>query len=457
MKTNARSNLLDELTERWPVLQEPAQQQSVTEKLEDIAANEASRLAKLSETNAAKHTQPQTEELLATMPKEILVEARAMLESPCLMEVIVEDLDKLGVAGEGKVKQTLFLVGVSRRLQRPLAAMLQGPSSSGKSFLVTRMASLFPPEAVFMATQLTPEALYYMDPGSLVHRFVVVGERRRAEDDHAADATQALRQMLSEGRLSKAVPIQMNGVYRTVLMEQEGPISYVECTTLTEIFEEDANRCILLTTDERPEQTRRILTATAAAYSGGVTDDAQRIIDRHHALQRMLKSHTVLIPFAERLAELIDDKRVETRRAFPHLLGLIQACCLLHQRQRETDSDGRLLANEEDYFIARHLLAGPLSRQLGGQISEPAARFLDRLREWFSTEEMFTTSDARRKETGSKSSVYAWLKELREVGSVEQVEAPRGNQAAKWQIFSHGQSRDAVKVLPTIKEVFRTN
>lgn len=119
--------------------------------------------------------------------------------------------------------------------------------------MVSRVAGMFPPEAVLIATQLTPMALFYLDAGSLVHRLVVSGERRRAEDDEAADATRALREMLSEGRLSKLVPLKEDGRQRTVLVEQEGPIAYVENTTLTRVFNEDANRCILVNTDERAE------------------------------------------------------------------------------------------------------------------------------------------------------------------------------------------------------------
>ena len=113
------------------------------------------------------------------------------------------------------------------------------------------------------------------------------------------------------------MPVKEDGRQRTVLIEQDGPIAYIESTTLTRIFHEDANRAILLNTDERPEQTRRILKATAAAYGGGAVVDVEGIIDRHHALQRMLQPFAVVVPFAERLADAIDHHRVQARRAFP--------------------------------------------------------------------------------------------------------------------------------------------
>ena len=118
-------------------------------------------------------------------------------------------------------------------------------------------------------------------------------------------------------------------------VHQEGPIAYVESTTITNVFDEDANRCILLNTDEQPTQTRRILRRLASGYSGTAAEaETKAIVEKHWAMQRMLKGAAVVVPFAERLAEMLDDSRVEIRRAFPHLVSTIQASALLHQKQR---------------------------------------------------------------------------------------------------------------------------
>ena len=375
-----------------------------------------------------------------------------MLESPSLMQRIVEDIGLLGVAGEKEFAATVYLTGTSRLLPQPLAVIVQGPSSSGKSYVIKIAASLFPLEAVLVATTLTPQALYYMPAGSLVHRFIVAGERSRLENDDTAEATRSLREMISEGHLSKWAPIKEDGKLRTVQIKQNGPIAYIESTTLTKVFNEDANRCILLTTDEQPEQTRRILTRMAGIYSGSAANDMERIRQRHHAVQRMLEPYAVIVPYAARLAEKIDHHRVEARRGFPQLMSMIQASALLHQRQRQVDPEGRLLADADDYVLARHLLAGPMARQLGGAISEPAARFLDRLQEWFGSS-VFTSPGAKAKETGSKSSVYGWIGELYAAGLIEQIEKNQGNKAAQWQL-TDAPDPAAAAVLPSVEKVF---
>jgi hypothetical protein len=391
--------------------------------------------------------------LLAEMPTDVRAEAEALLRDPDLIDRVTEDVELQGVAGEKELVAALYLVFTSRKLRRPLAARLRGPSTSGKSHVIERTASLMPPEAVIRATQMTPQALFHMKKGSLRHKLIVAGERSRNEQDDAADATRALREMISAGRLSKLLPMKTGDALETVLVEQEGPIAFVESTTLAEVFAEDENRALPLYTDERPEQTRRIITAlanghTEQSHSGR---DPERVRLVHHAAQRLLQRREVAIPFAPRLGAKVPTDRVEARRAFPAVLSMVQASAILHQFQREQTADSRLIAIRADYAVAALLLAGPMRRLLGGGISEPARRFAERLREWFG-EEVFTVRQAQAKETTSRSSVYGWLTELRTAGLVEQVSESHGRTAATWQLKDVEHARTTV--LPSVEEVF---
>ncbi|MBA4063443.1 MAG: hypothetical protein C0501_06975 [Isosphaera sp.] len=259
-------------------------------------------------------------------PPDIRADAEALLGDPELIGRVCDDVAAVGVVGERELSLAVYLIGVSRLLPRPLAGIVRGSSSSGKSFLIESVASLFPPEAVVHATQMTPQALFHMPPDSLRHKWVVAGERSRLEDDDRAEATRALREMLSAGRLSKLMPMKVEGGrIETVAIEQDGPIAFVESTTLTQVFEEDANRCLLLQTDEREEQTRRIVTALANRHAAPRVGAPDRVRAVHHALQRMLPRADVRVPFADRIAAGFDCRRVEVRRAFPHLLALVQA------------------------------------------------------------------------------------------------------------------------------------
>jgi hypothetical protein len=162
-------------------------------------------------------------------------------------------------------------------------------------------------EGKLIATSMTPQSLYYLPPGRLHHVLVVAGERSRRMDEEVADATRALREMISSGRLSKWVPIKIGGELQTVEIVQEGPISFAESTTMEQIFAEDDNRMLSVYTDERVKQTGAVTKRQAAESAGEGGSDAAReaILLRHHAAQRLLRRKKVVIPFAFALEEEI--------------------------------------------------------------------------------------------------------------------------------------------------------
>jgi hypothetical protein len=64
----------------------------------------------------------------------------------------------------------------------------------------------------------------------------------------------------------------------------------------------------------------------------------------------------VVIPYAHVLADLIPANDVRMHRDFPQLLTVIQTLAVLHQRRRERDCQGRIIATIADYAQARWLL-----------------------------------------------------------------------------------------------------
>ena len=206
------------------------------------------------EAGAAIDNVDRSAKALADASAEDITAAEEFLKNPDLMDELGSDLGKLGIAGEIELGQTLYLIAVSRKLHKPLGSSVKSSSSSGKSFVVENVTSLVPPEDVLQATSITPSALYYMPPGSLKHMLVVVGERAHTnpgDQAETANATTAMREMQSRGRLDKLVTMKSDdGGMRTQHITQEGPIAYIDTTTQQEIFEEDATRMLSLATDE---------------------------------------------------------------------------------------------------------------------------------------------------------------------------------------------------------------
>jgi hypothetical protein len=358
--------------------------------------------------------------------------AKAMAHDPRLIERIAEDCGALGIVGERELAQTIYVVGTSRLLDKPLSAIVQGLTGAGKSFIVATVSRCFPVDAVLHATRMTPQAIYHT--GSLAHKFVVAGERSRRQDDDSADATAALRQLQSEGRITKLVTESEEGKFKSRLVEQQGPIAYVETTTLKpdRIFPEDLNRALLLKVNESEEQTRAILTHAAARYESVPTPNTEPIIARHREFQSMLKSVPVTIPFAHTIVDCIPARKPDARRVTNQVLSMIEAVALLHQYQRDRDDEGRLIATADDYAVARRLLFQPLSESLG--VPESAKQLFCALAKHFRGRNFTTSETLKLDRLASDSSVKNWLWQLSDHGCIRQVEPAKGPRPACWRL-----------------------
>lgn len=329
-----------------------------------------------------------TEEL-AKMPADVRDEAEQRLRAPQLVAQLRQDLELFGIAGESDTSLLVYLCSVSRHLESPLWITVQGPSSSGKTYIVERVAELVPSEAKVHAADMTQQALVYIEPAdALRHRFIVGGERRRAgrRQDESAERTRHLRNLWS-GETSILAPVKdrRTGRMTTERRTIYGPIAAVDTTTeqASRIDQEDLNRRVLVHTDESAMQTRRVLEHHAAASAGlGVGRAArQRLRLVHHAMQRLLADRVkqcgaeVLIPFAPKLVELFQDTKTEARRSYKQVQSLIEASAVLHLFQRDLD-EGEIVATVHDYALARTLLLPSLTEGAGG-LSASMRKLLD--------------------------------------------------------------------------------
>jgi len=361
--------------------------------------------------------------------------AKKFLQRQDLIEELLEHFRVIGIAGEQEAALATYLVGVSRLLPKPIAAIILGTSSSGKSYVIDRVGALFPDETVLRAHRMTPRALEYKPTGSLEHCFVAAGERSRRQDDSAAEATRALREMLSEGCLRlEVVEKGPDGKHATRTVHQPGPISFIESTTLglSQLFDEDRNRMLILQANESQQQTADVLSQIAMAAANPVNDGLKsQVTELHHTAQRLLEPLDVCVPYAPRLVGALPRDRVQVRRAFQHLLGLVKSMALLHQFQRDRDQDGRVTATIEDYDLVRKRFAGPIARSLGLELSQGSQTLWERLRCY---NNHFTISDLEKDNeiALSENSIRARVSELTKAGMVKVLQPGAGRRPATY-------------------------
>ena len=291
-------------------------------------------------------------------------EAMLLLEDPKLIDRILSDFDRCGLVGEAPNKLLCYLACVSRRLQQPLAVLIQSSSAAGKTTLMDAALRFMPPEETVRFSAMTGQSLYYMGPNSLKHKILAI-----AEEEGALQASYALKLLQSEGKLTLASTEKDSdtGRQQTQTYEVEGPVMMFLTTTAENPDPELQNRCITLRVNETAEQTAAIHARQRAAYAVGECADGAAICTLHQNAQRLLKPLKVIIPWAGQLTFRSDQTRM--RRDHQKYLSLIASLTLLHQYQRETCQRGDetcVVATLEDIEVANRLASEVLGQSLDG-------------------------------------------------------------------------------------------
>ena len=256
------------------------------------------------------------------------------LKHPDLLKNILADFNNAGVVGEETNKLVGYLAAVSRKLDKPLAVMVQSSSAAGKSSLMDAVLAMIPEEEKVQYSAMTGQSLFYMGQTDLKNKILAI-----AEEEGASNASYALKLLQSEGEVSIASTgkDETTGELVTKEYKVEGPVMLFLTTTAIDIDEELMNRCLVLSVNETREQTKAIHQRQRQGRTlEGLTLKQQKktLLCLHKNAQRLLRPLSIINPYADQLTFL--DSQTRTRRDHEKYLTLIDTIALLHQYQRQT-------------------------------------------------------------------------------------------------------------------------
>ena len=284
--------------------------------------------------------EPKEKEIKLTPQEE--AEALELLKDPNLIQRILKDFETCGIVGEETNKLVGYLAAVSRKLDAPLAVIVQSSSAAGKTSLMESILAFMPEEERVKYSAMTGQSLFYMCETNLRHKILAI-----VEEEGAERASYAIKLLQSEGELTIASTGKDPQSGRLITHEYrvEGPVMIFITTTSIDIDEELNNRCLILGVNESREQTRAIhkLQRERRTLKGQLLKkEKDEVLRVHRNAQRLLKPMAVINPYAEQLTFM--DDRTRTRRDHEKYLTLIDTIALLHQYQRPVKQahDGKL-------------------------------------------------------------------------------------------------------------------
>jgi hypothetical protein len=392
----------------------------------DIAAAE---LAKIISRLTTVLEDYRSERLEAMKPRQVekkqLTEAErkaAMqyLKAPGLLGRTRQAIAASGIIGEEVNSLIAYLIYTSRKRNTPLHLMCLGPSGSGKTWLQEKVSELIPEEDKLEITILSMNAFYYFGREELKNKLLLIEDM-----DGADNVLYPLRELQSKRRISKTVTLKdSKGNLKTITLTVEGPVCVSGCTTREPLYEDNANRCILLYTDGSPEQDKKIMDYQRKQSAGLVDHQSERNVrEQLKNVQRLLQPVSVKNPYATYLQ--LPEAIFKPRRTMLLLLLFTETITWYHQYQRELKTDTGtgeqyVESTVEDIETAFTLLETTLLKK-SDELNDACRSFFEKLKAWLrqNDSETFYSKEVRPVFRISPSSLARYLYELERMGYIK--------------------------------------
>jgi hypothetical protein len=371
------------------------------------------RLIKIKEQQTeAPQTKPLTETEKNT--------AKENLQVKNLMQQTREDLQQTGIQGEEDNALILLMAMASRKLSDPLSVICLAKSGTGKSYLMEKVAYCIPEADKKEHTQFSGNSFYYFK------REEIRGKLFLIEDLDGAQAVMfPIRELQTKKRISKTVTVKdKSGQLRTITLIVEGPVSVIACTTKERIYEDNANRAILIYLDGSKEQDEKIMHYQKQLRAGLIDHYTEKQMQQKLMhMQQLLEPIRVINPFAPLIN--LPKEIFKPRRTLPLLLSFIEAISFYHQYQREQQVNkdtGEIYieTHPTDIEWAFTLLKETLfkkSDELSGVIRD----FYNWLKQWQQENKLkqFFANDIRKDNRVNPRTLNRYLQELNDYGLLQ--------------------------------------
>ena len=215
----------------------------------------------------------------------------------------------------------MYLIFTSKLREQPLHIISLGASRTGKTYLQEKISKLIPQEHKLEITTLSENALYYFDQRELKNKLVLIEDLDGAQDDKIL---YALRELMSKKQITKTIPIKdSKGNYETITLQVEGPITLAGTITKEKLYEDNANRSILIYLDNGKNQEDAIMDYQKSRSFGEI--DYQKESEMKEFMkdvQSVLRPIKIKNPYAKRLS--IPKEVFKPLRTNAHYLSFIK-------------------------------------------------------------------------------------------------------------------------------------
>ncbi len=338
---------------------------------------------------------------------------------PDLLKRINTLIGKAGIVGEKNNRLFLFCVAVSHKMHRPLHAVVQGGSGSGKSYLIAKVSELVPQQKVKRYTRLSEKSFYNFGEYELCQHLIIIEDY----DGMNEEVEYAFRELQSSGTLRSAVSGKdmESATIQTRDKIVRGPIASMVATTKAEIYHDNATRVFFIGIDESLQQTAKIIDYKNAKASGAIQTDTET--KAKHYLQgyvQTLKAYKVNNPYLKEIKLPVPADQL--RRLHELLAAFCNQITLLHQHQRTKIDSHTIKAEKADMQLAIELLFDSIVLKVD-ELDGRLRGFYEALKDYLlpkGKDYAFSRREIRQAMQLSNSSLHRFMQQLLELEYIYQ-------------------------------------
>jgi DNA primase len=357
------------------------------------------------------------------VPPHVAEKCKAFLIKPNLVKRLNDLIGQAGVVGEETNRIFLFGIASSYKMPETLHALIQGSSGSGKTHLLAKVSNFIPKEGKKNFTRVTEGSLYNYGMYDLSHQLICIEDL----DGMKEEAQLAFRELQSKGVIiSSTSSKDENGNVNAYERIVHGPIASLSCTTKGEVYEDNMSRCFLIAVDESHEQTVKIIQYQNKKSAGHIDGRREEQITEflQHCI-RILKPYPVINPYADKVH--LPEEAHKIRRLNGLYQAFVKQITLLHQYQRKTDAQGRLISDKEDLQVAAEIMFESIVLKVD-ELDGSLRQFYERLKMYVKTKGNghhetyeFSQREIRHALHVSKTQLHRYLQDLMALEYIRQT------------------------------------
>jgi DNA primase len=338
------------------------------------------------------------------------------------LKQLYELIQKSGVVGERNNSLVLWITYATRKRHDPLHVICLGASGTGKTYLQEKISDLVPEEDKVSGTAISENALYYAQDINLKNKLFIIEDL-----DGASNILYALRELQTKKIITKMVTQKdSKGNLKTEIVTVHGPICLTATTTKERLYEDNANRCLLIYLDGSKEQQEAIMDDQRRRSAGRINKKEQaEVKDLLRDMQALYKPIEVRNPFAEQLK--IPETVFKPLRTNSHYLAFIEGITFCNQFQRSVSTDrqtGELFIQTtiEDIELANELMKDVLLSK-SDELTKACRGFFETLKSWLNRErkQSFYSRELRQAYRMAPTTVNRHLYDLMRYGYVKVI------------------------------------